>query len=285
MNYIGKSTSVPTYPIGTASPSIQNCSGVWNLNEVYNKLSGVGTTTQYASIWPQSQTRTLTYRTSTTGSGTTTALTLTHPAGVVAGDLCILFHAAYDTDSDIIITAPSNFSGIQPWLGWLVSGSTNYISQFTSYRILPSTANVTLPLAYDRGFGSLSTSAPVNQAFIALYFYLDQTINHVKKIPFYEFASRSATDPASITNNAGSYAQACPLLVLGSVISNSSTNLGLSATSPAFDGTVTNTAATNIEMAVGYKIYNSAPSDVVIDSDSTGTYQAIQSTLLSVRSL
>lgn len=287
MNYIGKSTTVPTYPIGTSAPHFQSAPGVWALNEVYSRKNGVtaaATVGQLPSAWPASPTRTLTYRTNTTGTGTTTAMTLTHPVGVVTGDLCVLFHAAYDADSDVVITAPTGFIGIQPFLGYNLTG-TEYISHYVSYSILTSTSNVTLPTAFERSFSSLTAQAPGNQAFIAMYFYLDETINHVRKIPFTEYVKSSATDPGSVTNNAGSYPQACPLLALGSVISNSSTNLGLTASDPDFDLVVTNTAATNIEMAAGYKIYNSAPSNITVDSDSTTTAQVVQSILLSVRSL
>lgn len=285
MNYIGKKRTTATYADGTPVPNFTSSPGVWNLNEVYQRINGSTTGgAQRSTGWLQNSDLTLTYRNNTTGFGTSTALTLTHPVDVQTGDLCVLVHAAYDADSDILINGPTNFTVVQPWLGQQVSGNI-YISSCISYFVLTSTASVTLPLTYDRNFGSLATSAPGNQAYIALYFYLNRTIDHVRKIPFFEFPKAGATDVSSYTNRAGSYPQACPLLALGSVISNSSTNLGLTASDPDFDLVVTNTSATNIEMAVGYKIYNSAPSNIIVDTDSTTTLQVLQSILLSIRGI
>lgn len=286
MNLIGKTRETTTYPDGTPVPNFTNSPGVWNLNEVYQRTNGtqISTDFQKATAWPQNSNITLTYRANTTGFGTNTALTLVHPVGVTTGDLCVLVHAAYDTDSDVLINGPSGFSVVQPWLGRQITG-TQYMSSCISYSVLSSTANVTLPLTYDRDWTSLATSAPGNQAYVAFYFYASSSINHIRRLPSFEFTRSSATDVSSITNRAGSYPQACPLLALGSVISNSPTNLGLAASDPDFDLVVTNTSATNIEMSVGYKIYNSAPSNIVVDSDSTTSNQALQSILLSIRSL
>ena len=283
--YIGKRYIIPTFPNGTASPHFSEARGVWNLNQVHNRLNGLhlANAGQAASAWPQSPTRTLTYRTNTTGSGTTAQLNLVHPAGVAIGDLCVLFHAAFDTDSDSLINGPTGFTPIQPFQGLNTTGTT-WISIATTYQILTSTANTTLPQAFDT---MTTASAPGNQAFVALYFYLDgQSINHVRSIPFFPFPSRIVSgNPTALTNRAGDYPQSCPLLALGSVISTSTTNLGLTATSPNFDLVITNTAATNIEMSVGYKIYNSSPSNLTVDSDSTTTSQAVSTQLLSIRSL
>jgi len=283
MNYIGRPKVIPTYSV--SSLAFTQAPGVWNINEVYNRLAGLGASTSSfaASAWPQSQNRTLTYRANTTGSGANTALTLVHPVGVTTGDLCVLFHAAYDADSDKLLTGPTNFSIIHPSTGYNYSG-TLVLSLCVSYNILTSTANVTLPLLFDND-NFTGSQAPGNQAFVALYFYMNNEIHHVRRVPFFRFPTSSTTNPASITIDSGQYPQACPLLALGSVISNTATNLGLSATSPAFDNVIINTAATNIELAVGYKIYNSAPADIVVDTDSTTTTQRIQTELLSIRSL
>ena len=283
MNYIGRPKVIPTYSVST--PAFTQAPGIWNMNEVHSKVSGLGAATSghEASSWPQSQTRTLTYRTNTTGSGTTTALTLTHPVGVTTGDLCVLFHAAYDADLDKLLQGPTGFSIIHPTTGYNYSGNL-VLSLCVSYIVLTSTSNVTLPLVFDSN-NFTGSQAPGNQAFIALYFYMDNAIHHIRRVPFFRFPNNSATNPASITIDSGQYPQACPLLALGSVISNTATNLGLSATSPAFDNVIINTAATNIELAVGYKIYNSAPADIVVDTDSTTTTQRIHTELLSIRSL
>jgi len=253
--------------IGPYNPStITRASGIWNLNDVY--------ASQKNKSWPKIPS-TLSFRTSTTGSGTTAALTLTHPVGVVTGDLCILFHYVFDNDSDFVIAPPSGFT-ILHHRAYLYTGTT-YLSYVISYEVLPDTTNVTLPTAI-RDSDSV-TEAPDNQAYVALYFNLNKSIESVNLLQ--TAYVESTADPAARSITASTFTNV-PLLVLGSLGINTGTP-AFNASTTSFDGTVTNTAATNIEMIAGYKIYNTNPaSDHTIDMDDLSNQQ-LTALLLSVQ--
>jgi hypothetical protein len=203
----------------------------------------------------------LTYRTNTTGFGTTTALTLTHPVGVVAGDLCVLIHCTFDNDEDVLVSAPSGFTIVQARR--LEYTSPNWLSHVVSYRILTNTNNVTLPVTGPQTTTE-ATEAVDNQAYVALYFYLDRNIEKVTIKQISSFAG--AADPAARTINADTHLNT-PILILGSVCVNTGTP-AFNASTTTFDGTVTNTSATNVEMIVGYKIFNTVSgSTFTIDCD------------------
>lgn len=253
--------------IGPYNPAtVQRASGIWNLNDVYSS--------QKNKSWPKIPS-TLTFRTSTTGSGTTAALTLTHPVGVTAGDLCILFHYAFDNDSDFIVNRPSGFTMIHN-RAFLYTTAT-YLSYAISYEILPDTTNVTLPTAIQDT--DSVTTAPDNQAYVALYFYLNKSIEKVDLLQ--TSYAQSTGDPAARSITASTFTNV-PLLVLGSIGINTGTP-AFNANTTSFDGTVTNTAATNIEMITGYKIYNTnSASDHTIDMNDLSNQQ-LTALLLSVQ--
>lgn len=232
---------------------ITSSSGVWNLNDVNSSRNVLN--------WPRSP-RTLTYRANTTGSGTTAALTLTHPADVAIGDLCVLFHNSWDDDDDSIITAPSGFNII--YSRGYEYASITWLSTTISYRVLTSTATVTLPIAVSTADGG-SGVTPDNQAYTALYFYLDRSIETIRMRQV-SYTQAAAANPAARTLNTDTHTNV-PILVLGALTVNSGTPAFNASTSPTFDSTVLNTAATNIETIVGYKIYNTTPGSTTIDSD------------------
>ena len=254
--------------IGPCNPSrIESASGIWNLNDVRQQRSVLA--------WPRPP-GTLTFRTSTTGFGTTTALTLTHPVGVVAGDLCVLIHCTFDNDEDVLVSAPSNFTILQARR--FEYASPNWLSKVISYRILPNTTNVTLPVTGPQTTTE-ATETIDNQAYVALYFYLDRNI---EKVSIRTVSAIGTTvDPPARTIDARTYTNT-PILVLGSVCIDTGTP-AFNASTTTFDGTVTNTSATNVEMIVGYKIYNTvATSTFTIDCDDisnqmlTGMALAVQ---------
>lgn len=254
------------------SSSIVKATGIWNLNDVHTSTKN--------KTWPKTPS-TLTFRTSTTGFGAspTNSLTLTHPVGVVAGDLCIIFHYYWDSDGDISAGTSTNFTLFHT-RGYNYTGTT-WLSQGMRYSVLTGTGNVTLPAAVDISLSA--TSAAGNQAYIALYFYLDKTIESVKILQ--TSFSQTTADPGSRSITASGFTNV-PLLILGSQAIITGTPAFNASTTPAFDGTVTNTAATNIEMLVGYKIYNTNnASDHTIDMDeiSTGAAKLLSGYLLSVQ--
>jgi uncharacterized membrane protein len=73
-----------------------------------------------------------------------------------------------------------------------------------------------------------------------------------------------------------------PILVLGSVFVTSGVP-AFNASTTTFDGTVTNTSATNVEMIVGYRVYNTvATTTFVIDCDDISN-QIVTSIALAVQ--
>jgi hypothetical protein len=250
------------------SSSIIGASGIWNLNDVH--------TSRKNESWPKIPS-TLTFRTSTTGFGTNTALTLTHPVGVIAGDLCILLHYAYAGTDIAIINRPSGFTVLHN-RAFNYTGTT-WLSYVMSYEVLPDTTDVTLPLGYNTSTGLAGN--PGNQSYVALYFYLNKTIESVKLLQ--ASYNPNTGDPVARSITASTFTNV-PLLVLGSLaLSQAGSPAFNVSTSPAFDGTITHTGASNVEMAVGYKIYNTNPaSDHTIDMDDIANQQ-LTSLLLSVQ--
>jgi hypothetical protein len=254
--------------IGPYNPTaIEIASGIWNLNDVRQQRSVLG--------WPRPP-GTLTFRTSTTGFGTNTAITLTHPVGVVAGDLCVLIHCTFDNDEDTLVDAPSDFTILQSRRFEYLS--PNWMSQVNSYRILPNTNAVTLPSTGVQSTTDANETVD-NQAYVALYFYLDRNIEKVSIRSLFSFASTG--DPSSRTMDTNLYTNT-PILVLGSVFVTSGVP-AFNASTTTFDGTVTNTSATNVEMIVGYRVYNTvATTTFVIDCDDISN-QIVTSMALAVQ--
>lgn len=253
------------------SSSMVSASGIWNLNDVHTSTKNLS--------WPKSPS-TLTYRANTTGSGASTQnLTLTHPVGVVAGDLCVLFHYYQDADSDYGTACASNFTLFHS-RAYNYTGTT-WLSLGVSYSVLTGTGNVTLPAAQDGSISAIATAT--NQAFIALYFYLDKAIQSVKCLQ--TTITQVTGDPAARSITASSFTNV-PLLVLGSLSSTAGTPAFNASTSPAFDGTVLNTAATSLETIIGYKIYNTNPASnhtIDVDDISVGAAKQFSAYLLSVQ--
>lgn len=248
------------------SPKITNASGIWNLNDVYSSRK--------TESWPKIPS-TLTYRTTRVGQGTTAALALSHPAGVTAGDLCILFHYMFDNDDDHIADQPAGFTFLHGRAYEYTT--TTFLSYVISYRVLPNTTQVTLPTAIQAS--DSATTAPDNQSYTALYFYLNKPIESVKLLQ--ASYTQSTTDPAARSITASNFTNV-PLLVLGSIGINTGTP-AFNASTTAFDATISNTLATNIETIAGYKIYNTNPaSDHTIDMDDLSNQQ-LTALLLSVQ--
>lgn len=257
------------------SSSIVRASGIWNLNDVHTSTKNIS--------WPKIPS-TLTYRTSRTGFGTTSNLLLTHPAGVVAGDLCILFRYVWDNDDDYIIQPPSNFTVLHS-RAYTYTGTTptqTFLSFVAAYSVLPDLTSVSLtPQAVQ--FSNGAATVADNQSYIALYFYLDKPIESVKLLQ--TAYTQTTADPGARSITASQFTNV-PLLVLGAQAIQTGTPAFNVSTTPAFDDTIINTSATNIELLVGYKIYNTNPaSDHTIDMDeiSTGAAKQLSAYLLSVQ--
>ena len=246
--------------IGAANPStISSASGIWDLNDVRLQRSVLS--------WPRPP-GILTHRANTTGSGTTTALTLTHPAAVQTGDLCILFHYSFDNDDDITITAPSGFNVL--FARSFEYTSTTFLSTVVSYRVLTATTSVTLPLAVTST--DSTATAPDNQSYTAVYFYLDRPI---ETVTIKQISHAQATgDPAARTLDTNTHTNT-PILVLGSVNINSGTP-AFNASTTTFNATIKNTGGTNIETIIGYTIYNTVTgSSYTVDCNDISNQQLL----------
>jgi hypothetical protein len=252
--------------IGPYNPSsIVSASGVWNLNDVH--------TSRKNKSWPRPP-ATLSYKANTVGVGTVTALTLTHPAGVVAGDLCLLVHYVYDDDDDYVISAPSGFTVLHSRAYNYTT--TTWLSYVVSYRVLPDTSNVTLPQGVQLSDGA-TTNVDV-QTYTSVYFSLDRPIESVNLLQ--AAYTQSTADPAARSITASTFKNV-PLLVIGTQVNNSGAPVFNASTSPAFDGTITSTFS--LQVATGYKIYNTNnASDHTIDMDDLSNQQLL-ALLLSVQ--
>lgn len=248
---------------------IYSASGMWTPNDIVRSKI-------VADSWPLASDDTLTYRTNSTGTTTT----LTHPAGVVAGDLCIIAHSAYSGSTGALLTSPSGFDTLcNRYLQ--ISGSA-YTSVMISYRVLPDTANVTLP-----GLFNISNNATVtatSQRYRALYFYLDRTIITVRTPKVGSVASTG--DPGPITIDMTPYAQGTPLLYVAHAhFQTNNAALSFSTETPTLDLTINNTGTANVLIRTGYKIYNT-PSDVttaIVDVDDLGGGQILAAGFLAVQ--
>jgi hypothetical protein len=245
--------------IGPYNPSsIVSASGIWNLNDVHTSRKNLS--------WPKSPS-TLSYRANTTGNGTVSALTLTHPSGVVAGDLCILHHFVYDDDDDYVIVAPSGFTIAHS--RFYNYTTTINLSHVVSYIVLPNTNNITLPQGVELTTGAVSNVDV--QSYTAVYFSLDKPIESVKVLQ--HTYTQSTGDPAARSITASTFKNV-PLLIIGAQVNNTGTPAFNASTTPAFDGTITSTVS--LQTAVGYKIYNSNnASDHTIDMDDLSNQQLL----------
>jgi len=256
------------------SSSIVKASGIWNLNDVH--------TSRKNESWPKVPS-TLTFRTSATRVATTGTLAIVHPAGVVAGDLCIAIHCCWDNDDDYVVQAPTGFtilhSRLYPYTG--TTPNQTYLSFVISYRVLTDTTSGSFPSAVQFSNGAGTTFD--NQGSILLYFYLDKPIESVKLLQT-SYAAVTG-DPAARSITASNFTNV-PLLVLANQVIQTGTPAFNVSTNPTFTGTVINTAPVNVEMIAGYTIYNTNPaSDHTIDMDeiSTGAAKQFSAYLLSVQ--
>lgn len=219
--------------------------GVRGSNELYDMHSPVNSSIQYVS--------------NTTGFGTTTALTLTHPAGVAINDVCMLLHSGWHITTNIIQTAPSTFTTI---LTTSFDTGGGALSLQSSYKILTDLTNVTLPRA-----GAAGISGITNQAYTAIYFRMSSP----QKLTLINTSGEgTSVDPAAQLRNPGFTRPIASFINIAAVNISTGTP-AFSTQAPAFDATITNTAATNIETITGYKLFDAfTTSSQLIDMADLG---------------
>jgi hypothetical protein len=209
----------------------------------------------------------LSFVTSQTGSFTTSQLTISHPVGVVAGDLLVFFHYTWDNDSDYVNSYPTNFSPI--YTDQYSYTTSTHLAIAVSYRVLPDLNTFITPVP----LGTLTDASH----YTSLYF---RPSNGISSVVISAPVNQNTTgDPTAQTVSASGVAPA--IIVFGNVQIVSGTP-AFNVASPAFDGTVLSTAATNTEAITGYKIYNSNPQNHTIDMADLGTNR-LTSFYLAVR--
>lgn len=223
-------------------------------------------TTQQLLLGTGSSSLTFTFVTanSNTSSFGTVRSILTHPATVQAGDLCVLFHNAWDNDNDFIDTVPEGFTSINTD-SYLYTTST-YMSHGISYNVI-STQSQTHVLP----FGNGNTVSYDYETIRTLYFRPSKTIATISPESSFNLVETTG-NPAQQKVPAGG--NNAPIIAFGQakVLSVTGDPAFNTATSNAFDEYFnTGSGANNIEANVGYKIYNTSPIDHYVDMDDQGT--------------
>lgn len=212
----------------------------------------------------------LSFVTANTANGAVARLVLTHPAGVQVGDLCVLFQASWDNDSDFVDTAPTGFTMINTY-PYLYT-TTTYLAHAVSYNVLASTASVTLPL------GNGDVQAYDGQTFIAMYFRPSVTITSVAADNSITLQNTGGNPAKQTVPAAGNTA---PLIVFGHAkclgLSGTNTATFDMANSTPFDGFAERDhqsatfGGSILENNVAYKIYNTSPLNHDVDMADLST--------------
>lgn len=198
----------------------------------------------------------LVYVDSFSNNFTASQSTFNHPATVQVGDYCIIFHSAWDNDSDFINGHPAGFTGI--YLNEYLYTTSTYLSVSISGLVLPNLNSVTT--------GTVN-GTPDQGRVTALYFRPSYPISSIT--PSTINNTNTTTDPTAQTVSSGSLV---PSVIVFGFQQGTSTTPAFNAATTAFDQTITNTAGTNQQgaLAVGFKIYNSNPVNHTVDMDDLG---------------
>lgn len=257
----------------------------WRLNSTSGTIIGTSNTITIndTSLSPFS----LSYVTQTNGyfnqPGAQT--TLTHPGTVAAGDLMVLFDGAYNGFSQYKYTAPSGFTLIN--FRW-TAPSGNYWGVACSYRVLPNTTAITLPLVGT--YGNTPTNYPSWPMYLAYYFRPNRAITGVSVgslgVGLNTFGSGSSYPSGSGqsfpleysgTTTVSPSGETVPVIAFGHNYFNS-TNPPYTITltsSPAFDLTLTRNTNENGGFQSGYKLYNSSPSNLTMTFGPAGGVEKV----------
>lgn len=199
----------------------------------------------FPTFMPSSESAALTTITQQS-SATSTATTITAPAGINAGDLLVLLDYVIDIFSTPTSVVPSGFTSISD----VTSGKTRCI---LSYKKADGTEGSTSLTGMSSGSGTLYKTLVTFRGDVAA-----TTIT--SNDPGGQATTGNPT-AQTVTASGGSP----PLVVIGGYAS--SNNVSPRTMSPAKDGEVGN--GTNVYIA--WKIYNSSPADVSVDMDDEGS--------------
>lgn len=206
----------------------------------------------------------LTFRAAANGSASDTC---SLPTGSAIGDLAVLFDMAKN-DSTTIPTevTPSGWTQALASTGLSQGAISGSMRQVVSYKVLTN-ADITA--------GSVTGMTANDRVKRMLAFIPDASITTVTPGSWNQ--ELTSGDPASQTVTASG--QQTPLVVFGMIFDNNAAP-AFSTESPAFDATGTVTDGCGIR--VGYKVYNSSPSNHSVDMNDEGGGNALVSGYLRV---
>jgi hypothetical protein len=191
-------------------------------------------------------------------SATSTGTTITIPAGAQEGDIAVLADFQVTGSGPTLVT-PTNWTNI-------VDTANAFSLLATSYRELPSGAGGTNVTGMTVAGGEVCSK-------VMLVFRPDSSASAITPSAFNE--ETTGGNPAEQTVSASG--QAVPLIVLGILAAENTTNPAFSTASPAFDDTVPSN-----DLRFGYKIYNSSPADHTIDMADLSAGNFLQSGYIRV---
>lgn len=191
-------------------------------------------------------------------SAVSTGTTITIPAGAEEGDIAFLADFQVTGSGPTLVT-PTNWTNI-------VDTASAFSLLATSYRRLPSGAGGTNVTGMSADGGELISKA-------MLVFRPNSLASAITPASLNE--ETTGGNPASQSVTASG--QAVPLIVLGILAAENTTNPAFSTASPAFDDTVPSN-----DLRIGYKIYNSSPADHTIDMADLSTGNFLQSCYVRV---
>ena len=198
-------------------------------------------------------------------SSTSTASTITLPAGIQAGDLIVIYDTAASNNS----TVPTSVvpSGFTPALDQDFASSLAR-RQIVSYKIADGSESSAV-VSIMSGTGASSTAA--------LVFRGDAPISSVTPAGFTSQMTDGNPSAQVIPSGSG----AVPLVAVAKWhVSGSGTAINPRTMSPSEDGEIT--IAGSSDYYVKYKIYNSSPADVTVDMDDEGSRNLLSSGYLAV---
>lgn len=197
-------------------------------------------------------------------SAISTASTITLPAGIIAGDLIVIYDRASNASSTSpTLVVPAGFTN--GYDGPLAS-ATNASRVSLSYKIATGSESSTV----------ITGMNATSMFKAAMVFRGDIPISLVTPYSFTSIMTDSNPTAQVVTSSAGP----APLIVFGAYGVGGSAAISPRTMTPAAAGEIT--IGTSPGSYVKYLIYNSAPADVTVDMDDEGNRNMLMSGYVAV---
>jgi hypothetical protein len=190
-------------------------------------------------------------------SATSTATTITGPAGIEAGDLLVLVDRAENISGVPTLVTPTGFTSINN----LSDGAFNRVN--LSFKIADGS----------EASASITGMAGTDYVTKAMYVFRGD-VAIAAASPQSVAGEQTAGNPAAQNVAAAS---GTPPLVVIATYSAYADPVDPRTMSPAKDGEVSVSVDTQAVTWLAYKIYDASPADVSVDMDDEGTLNALQS--------